>query len=356
MRKESFGRWTPVVLGLLSLSWSQLASAKPFAPPPSDALWDGEVRLDAPGELDRTTPQGVSGNPSQTASITPVLTGTYYLHPLIDEQEGELALLNFYQHPGQISLAITLANEFSDVSTGWSATRKAVSVVASGEGYPWHETGIEGSAGANFSGLSGTQRAAYDVSYSAGFVHYFRPTFRLDVLYVGGVSETTTAVQSAQAPALQDENVATNLGRVRGEAVVLHDRLSVAMQLDLGQFTQDRTATSLTGQTLPGDYTSGILFGVQAEVIGYWGRQVSAGLLGGVNGQSATTTSDQSQLGTAERNQLTPYVGPELQYFILDNLYLKAAYQLLFPRVRADGAPGSDGINQVITLSFAGRL
>ena len=199
------------------------------------------------------------------SALAPAVTGTYYLSPLVDEEMGALALLNFYQHPGELHATLGDVTRFDRVSGEWRTNERELDLAAGGEVYPWHESGILAEMATTYSGVSADSHSALGLTYSAGLVHYFRPNLRAEVSYVGSVSQTTRVINNHAQPAIQDLDGATNAGQLAGQTVLLQDRLGVRAQLLIGQFSEDRTNTQVGGQGLPGDFTSGLLFDAGAR-------------------------------------------------------------------------------------------
>src|ERR1700733_3836436 len=79
-----------------------------------DPLWEGELGASFAAELDRQSPANADTPISHNAILTPQLSGGYFLHSLVDETEGALALVPFYQHPGEVSLVVGNPNAFTD--------------------------------------------------------------------------------------------------------------------------------------------------------------------------------------------------------------------------------------------------
>ncbi|MBS2032331.1 MAG: hypothetical protein JST54_30810 [Deltaproteobacteria bacterium] len=319
-------------------------------------LYDAEARVDFTAAYDRVRPEDPYGPPVFQSALAPAITGTYYLSPLVDEEMGALALLNFYQHPGELHATLGDVTRFDRVSGEWRTDQRELDLAAGGEVYPWHESGILAEMATTYSGVSADSHSALGLTYSAGLVHYFRPNLRAEVSYVGSVSQTTRVINNHAQPAIQDLDGATNAGQLAGQTVLLQDRLGVRAQLLIGQFSEDRTNTQVGGQGLPGDYTSGLLFDARGTVTGYFGREFSAALTGGVRGQTGDTRPDANSVGPSTRTVLTPFIAPEATYFFLDALYLNARYEIDFVDVSASGTPSSSAVAQQLTLSLAYRF
>jgi hypothetical protein len=350
-------RWVPTLClaGALGLG-PATAQAHPPVREQAEDLWDGELSLNLPAAMDVSTPAGADKPVSRSASLEPRLAATYYLQPLVDESEGALALLTFYQHPGFLQLSGGADQLFDRAQGDWSQSRRGLALDAAAEFYPWHETGLSASAGASFAGAAGALRSAAEGRYSAGLVRYFRPNLRAELAYVGSTTDETRLVQSPTAPSLEDRLNVSNRGRVAAEAALLEDRLSARVDVELGQYTEDRTAVGLSGASAPGSFAQGLLFRFQAQATAYAGHRLSGTLGGGLQGESATITPDQTKVGASERTVLTPLVLAGLQYFPLDNLWLNLGYQLTLPRTRGTNTPQTDGYGNALAFSLGWRI
>lgn len=341
--------------GLLGLSIA-LGAAPARADEARVDGWDAEARLDLSGAYDVARTRAPDGPLVRSGAVTPQLTGAYFLHPLEDARDLPLALLEFYQHPGRLQVGLTQSTELDRVDTEWHTARRSLGLSAAAEAWPWDDTGLRASFGADYSGVSAASHNAMQLAYSAGAVHHFRPNLRGELDYVGSVGQSAVVVSSTVLPALEDLETATNAGRLSGEAVLLQDRLGVRMSLEVGQFTEDRTRNALTGLALPGEFTHGLLFSALATVTGYFGRELSASLQGGLRGQSADVQPDQGAPGTASRTTLTPVLSPSVTFFFRDDLYATASYTAAFPRVDATGAPSSTGSDNTLSGALAVRF
>lgn len=318
--------------------------------------WNGEVRLDLSGAYDAARPRAPDGPLVRSGAVTPALTGAYYLQPLVDARELPLGLLEFYQHPGRLSVSLDQETELDRRETEWRTSRRSLGVTAAGTGYPWQDTGLHASIGANYSGVSADTHNSMALAYEAGLVHYFRPNLRGEVSYVGSVSQSSRVVSSTTLPALEDLESARNAGRLAAEAILLQDRLGLAVQLEVGQFTDDRTSNALAGTALPGELTHGLLFSALGTATGYVGRELSISLGGGLRGRTADTQPDLGAPGAVSRTTLTPVVEPSATWFFRDNLFVTVALTLAFPRVDATGAPSSTGSDNTLSGGLALRF
>jgi hypothetical protein len=319
-------------------------------------IWSSQVNLGVQGTLTETTPLGLSTPVSRTATVTPTADVYYFLQPLVDEEDGELALLLFYQHPGSLSLSLDLPQNLEDTGTGFRSISRSVGLTAAAQDYFWQESGLEASVGANDQGVAGFNRGQTSLSYTAGFLHYFNPSLRGEIAYVGSVTQSDVLVASSASGSLQSFDDATNEARVSAKAVMLHDRLSVEARVQIGEGIQSRTAVSLNGQPLPGDYSTSLLYEAQAQVGTYIGRQLSLYANLGVDGESLETTPDAQTLPISHRNTLTPELGPQVQFYFIDNFYGTLTYTLGFPTTHGDLAPSEGGIEQVATLNLGARF
>ena len=348
-------------LGLLAALLLMLSPRLALAAPPTEPeehgdLYDAEVRVDASAAYDRVRPEDPYGPPVFQSALAPSLTGTYYLSPLVDEDQGALALLSFYQHPGELHATIGDATRFDRVSGIWRTDQRELDLAAGGEVYPWHESGLQAQMATSYSGVSADSHSALGLDYTVGLVHYFRPNLRAEVSYVGSVSQTTRLINNHAQPAIQDLDGATNAGQLAAQTVLLQDRLGVRASLLIGQFSEDRTNTQVGGQGLPGDFTDGLLFNAAGTVTGYFGREFSASLSGGITGQTGNTKPDDNSVGPSTQTVITPFIAPGATYFFLDALYLDARYEIDFVDVSASGTPSSSAVAQQLTLSLAYRF
>lgn len=318
--------------------------------------WDAELRAQVAASYDAARPHAPSGPLAHTAALAPQLSGAYFLRPLQDQEQLPLGLLEFYEHPGRLQIALDQRTELSRMDSRWRTARRALGITASGTGYPWEDTGLRALFGADYSGLSAESHNAMALSYEAGLIHYFRPNLRGEIAYVGSVGQSSRVVSNTTAPALEDLESASNAGRLAAEAILMQDRLGLRVQLDVGQFTEDRTSNALVGTALPGEFTDGLLFAGLASATGYFNRELSVSLEGGLRGRSANTQPDSGTSGAISRTSLTPLVSPAVSYFFRDDLFATLQYALAFPRVDATGAPSSRGLDQTLSGAVALRL
>ena len=346
-----------LAFGLVLAAASPTSAASHFAEEEQDPMWEGELGANVPGELDRQSPSNADTPISHTAIVTPQLTGGFFLHSLVDEADGAIALLPFYQHPGEVTLQVGSVNAFADsAGPGWTATTRGLALDAHIEGYPWHETGLMTTVGTTFDGISGSIHGAAEARYGVGIVHYFRPNLRGEVSYVGSADQSTLVISSLRAPEVQDLEAAANAARARFVAVLLHDQLGVDVHVQLGQFGSIRSATAAGGGALPGDYTHGISYDGQVTATGYFGHRLSSSLGAGVQGSLSTTEPDQKTVAVSSTTVIAPLATASVQYFVADPVGLQLSYGISGPRVRGVNAPQADIIDQVATLSVLARL
>jgi hypothetical protein len=347
MRSAGMG----IVAGLLTLGALQAQASNVRA-----ELFDAEVALDLQGSLERTRPTEPLGPLARSGSVWPRLSGTSFLRPLVNEPDGNLGLLEFYQHPGGLSLALTQENDFDRLQGEWGIARRALDVGAAVTAYPWHETGLQAGIDARYAGISGDARSALDLGFTVGVIHYFRPGLRGEASYLGAIGQSSRVIQSARTPAIEALDVARNGGRLAAEAILAQDRFGVRTAVEIDQLTADRTATALGGEAVPGDFTRGLGFAADATVRAYLGRDVVLGLQGGLRGESASIQPDGTAAGPQSRTTLAPALTPEATWFIRDALFVRLADRLAFPQVHRQGAPSSSSFRQDFDLGVGGRF
>lgn len=340
-----------IVSGLLGL----LPRAAP-AESARAALFDGELALDLQGTLSRTRPTEPLGPLARSGSFSPRLSGAYFLRPLVDEPEGNLGLLAFYQHPGALQLSLTQENDFDRLDAQWRVARRALTVAASATGYPWHETGLTAGLDARYAGISGDARNALDLGFTVGVVHYFRPNLRGEAAYVGAVGQASRVVSSGRSPAVEELDVARNGARLAAEVILAEDRFGLRTEVELDQLTADRTATALGGAAVPGDFTRGLGFSAAATLRAYLGRETVLGLGGGLEGESTALHPDGAAAGPQTSTRLAPFLAPAATWFVRDDLFLRAADRLAFPQVHPTFAPSSSSVVQRFDLGIGGRF
>jgi hypothetical protein len=348
-------RLSHVVLVSL-VGWCGQSWASPWTFTDDDSAWGAEVSASGVGEVDRQAPASGSGPISHAGDATTSFTGTAFLQPLVNDPHRPLALLSFYQHPGELSLGVGSATTLSDPPGGWTEDTNGLVLSARLEGYPWRRTGLVAFATGELSGSNGYLLGTESSSYGVSLVHYFRANLRGELGYAGSVGRSTTQDGSPTLSPYSDTVSASNEGRARIMAVLLQDRLSVDVRLALGQFTSDFESVGQTNNLGP-FYTHGASFNVAATVTGYFCRELSASITGGLAGQYPSTQLIETTVSPSQNSSIvTPSVALGVRYFISDPVDIQLGYQAAFPRDRSNQEPGGNLIDQVATASLVVRL
>jgi hypothetical protein len=322
----------------------------------SDRAYSSQASLELPATLTRTAPRTSTTQSTWSAVAAPTLAGKLYFDPLEDLDEVPPALVEFLEHPGQVGLAVTGQQLWqSPPGAHWSAVRRGLGTEGNAEVYFSDTTGMSLTAGARYLGPSGQDRSDVGLSYQLGVIHYFRPTLRAELHYVGQASETARLITGVSVGQLQETTSLRNSGEVDAAAVLLNERLFLRARLQLGHLYDALNALQASGGSGPGSITQGLGFDAGGEATGFFQHDLGVTGRVGFAGQVTHTKPDDGVLAS-ERTALAPYVGAGLQFFFTHEWAAHLDYTATFGTVRGTGVDESNGFTQSLVLGGLGRF
>jgi hypothetical protein len=298
------------------LSWLAVSSVA-FAE--AGEVWRSDAHLDVP----LTYVQGAS-----QLQATARLNGSWYFKPLFDDGRQPLALLGFIQHPDTATLTVS-----------------GVSLASvSGVAYPWLDTGLTASLSSSV-GLAPTGTSA---SYSAGILHYFSPSFRLQLLYLGARGTTWT---SSTRDELQSTSTASDRGHVDA-ALLLGERALLSLTVEAGSTRADSRFVPTAVTTLSTSTSRGITSNATLSATGYFGRRLSGALAVGARYQAPDLLA-----GSGTPTTTLVLVGSlNLQYFVTDALYLRLVYEADHAQTTAGTSQRPGSLTHLLTATVGARF